>query len=405
MTLPAPELLLAPNTQVRRAVRRLRWFRRAFLEQVAVVSEDCGIPFDVDTIRLADAFLEWSAAFERRKPTSRHDKRRYVEHVSGLMLDQLLRKAPLCARRDKSGEHSESPAQFWPEGYACVVFCLNVRAAVLAQDFGETVEDAPQMESLRDWMSFRENVDEQPESAISFLQHFAGLEPDWLFPDLFQPSRQQSPPQLTLVHSPDRPGGKARRQTLPSDLALVVFDLDSVSNSRMLVAQTLTHVLGRYGYALSEELIDQPLTASMTYVALRSGKLCPSGFAEHFRSTLSEIFSAQLQLSPPARGIFAKLSAKGIKVRIAVADAKTSGPDLMNMLNLDGLAEMYEVAEPAQVTTSSESSVWVSADGSRLQTARRCGFHTLGIADHAGCEPKQSDQDIASLTEFPSLPG
>ncbi|MEO9779729.1 MAG: hypothetical protein ABJH07_24145 [Sedimentitalea sp.] len=399
MTLPAPTLLLTPDTQVRRAVRRLRWFRRAFLEQVAVVSEDCGIPFDVDTIRLADAFLQWSAAFERKKPTSRHDKRRYVEHVSGLMLDQLLRKAPLSARPNHNARPSKSPSHFWPEGYACVVFCLNVRAAVLAQDFGETVEDAPQMENLRDWMSFRENVVEKPESAISFLQHFAGLKPDWQFPDLFHPSPRQSPPQLTLVRSPDR----TARQELPSDLSLIVFDLDSITNSRALVAQALTQVLGRYGYALSDELIDQPLAAAMTHVALRSGKLCPSGFTEHFRSTLSEIFAARLQLSPPVRGIFDELSAKKIKVRIALNDAKTSVPDLLNVLNLEDLAELYEAADLAQVATPSETSVWVSADGSRLQAAHRCGFQTLGIADRTGCEPRHSGQNITSMTEFPSL--
>ena len=400
MTLPAPELLLAPDTQVRRAVRRLRWFRRAFLEQVAVVSEDCGIPFDVDTIRLADAFLEWSTAFERKKPTSRYDKRRYVDHVSGVMLDQLLRKAPLSARRDVSAQTSNSPAQFWPEGYTCVVFCLNVRSAVLAQDFGETVEDAPQMDSLRDWTSFRENVAERPESAISFLQHFAGLEPDWQFPDLFQPSPRQSPPQLTLVHSPDH----TARDVLPSDLSLVVFDLDSVSNSRALVAQALSHVLGLYGYALSDDLIDQPLAAAMTHVALRSGQLCPRSFTDHFRNVVSETFADQFQLSPPARATFSNLSENGVKVGIAVNDDKSLMPDLATLLKIDGLAEMYQASDPAQAPLSGETSVWVSTDESRLQLASRSGFHSLGLADHTGRAPAHSGQTIRSLEHFPSLP-
>ncbi|GAA6177329.1 hypothetical protein [Sulfitobacter pacificus] len=400
MTLPAPELLLTPNTQVRRAVRRLRWFRRAFLEQVAVISEDCGIPFDIDTIRLADAFLEWSAAFERKKPTSRADKRRYVDHVSGLMLEQLLRKAPLSARCGDKAPNDATPAQLWPEGYACVVFCLNVRAAVLAQDFGVQVEDAPQMESLRDWMSFRENVAETPENAISFLQHFAGLKPDWQFPSLFQPSPRQSPPQLTLVHAPNQPV----LQTLPADLSLVVFDLNAVSNSRALVAQALAHVLGRYGYALSDELIDQPLAAAMTFVALRSGKLCPGSFTEYFRNAMSEIFAAQLQLSPLAQGVLAELSSKGVKLRIAVDDSKISVSEVANLLSPDGHIGFYEAPEPEGRIASGKARLWVSADAPRLQSARKNGFQTLGIADQDGRKPEYSDQTILSLTEFPEVP-
>ncbi|MCR8722754.1 HAD family hydrolase [Frigidibacter sp. ROC022] len=401
MTLPAPQLLTAPDTQVRRAVRRLRWFRRAFLEQIAVVSEDSGIAFDVDTIRLAEAFVEWSAAFESRKPTAQHDKRRYVDHVSGLMLDRLLRKAPLSARHHENVENPDSAAQFWPEGYACVVFCLNVRAAVLAQDFGETVEDAPQMNNLRDWMSFRDSVAERPEIAISYLQHFAGLEPDWQFPDLFRTSPRTPQPQLTLVHPSERHTGPAPRQSLPADFAMAVFDLDAISNSRELVAEALTHVLGLYGYALTDDLIDQPLAASMTYVAMRSGQLCPRGFIDHFRNAIAKIFADQLQLAPSARATLARLTTQGVKVLIAVNDDKASGPDLAKLLDIDGLAELCGTVEPEQVDKKDKTSLWVSTDSTRLQSAERCGFHALGIKVPARRMPEYPGETIASLSDFP----
>ncbi|MEM8541649.1 MAG: hypothetical protein AAGF25_11910, partial [Pseudomonadota bacterium] len=79
----------------------------------------------------------------------------------------------------------ELPEYFWPEGFVYVTYCLNVRQAVLKKDFGVEIEQASALEELRTWWSFKENVAEDPNYAISFLDLFAGETPNWQFSGLF----------------------------------------------------------------------------------------------------------------------------------------------------------------------------------------------------------------------------
>ena len=64
-----------------------------------------------------------------------------------------------------------------------MVLCLNIRAAVFEQDFDVEKHVSPNMEDLRTWWSFKENVEtEDPNLAIGFFDLFAGVEPNWTMP-------------------------------------------------------------------------------------------------------------------------------------------------------------------------------------------------------------------------------
>ena len=398
MSLPALKLLETPGTQVKRAVRRLRWFRRAFMEQIASVSRDCGIAFDVDTTRLAGAFLEWSAAFEAGKPAQEAQERAYVDFAAGMMFDHLLAHAPLSARTP-GRDAAMTPVEFWPEAYACAVFCLNVRQAVLAQEYGEAAAESARMDDLRGWWSFRENLRETPRMAVAYLQHLAGGAPDWAEPGVFRAAPVAERPQLRLVavnadHAPPEAGPQAM---LPPGVDTVIFDLAAISNSRELVAQALEATIHFFGVAVAADhlrvLVDQPLAAAMTHVALETRRLCPGSFGRLFRERLAQRYASDLALLRGARAAISALAEGGIAVRIALVDAKAEVPELGSALGLDPRVTLVAPAEGWDLDDiPAQSCLLASGDAARLERAARRGIYGFVIGNAPGALP---------LTSFP----
>lgn len=179
MSLPKPEVLGQTDRPIRRAVRRMRWFQRSFEQQVEMIGQASGVRYAVRSDRLAHVFVEWLRAFEAHKPASETARRAYVSVASGLMLKQLLKHQPVRVVSVPPDADSANPAYYWPEGYAYVAYCLNVRAAVLAQDFDEALTLAPDLSQIRTWWSFRENVADDPSLAAGFLDLFSGEPPKW----------------------------------------------------------------------------------------------------------------------------------------------------------------------------------------------------------------------------------
>lgn len=188
MPAPAPDVLDDADRPVRKAIRRLRWFVKSFREQVARTSAATGVQFAIDDAKTTAVFIDWVRAFDAQKPADPQDRRAYVGFAAGLMLRALIRKNPLTIVSRPLKVDAENPAYFWPEGYVYVAFCLNLRAAVLVQDFHEDQRLAPELTDLRSWWSFRENVSEDSSLSIAFLDLFAGEDPDWTMADVFRPS-------------------------------------------------------------------------------------------------------------------------------------------------------------------------------------------------------------------------
>ncbi len=170
---------------MRKLVRRLRWFRTSFREQLERIAAQSGVRYRLDERRLTAAFLDWLRAFEAQKPRSPRARRAYVGFAAGLMLQSLVRHAPLSVEALPEEADRTNPAYFWPEGYVYVAYCLTIRAAVLQQEFHEDLHTAPELHEIRSWWSFRENVEEDAELAIAFLDLFAGDVPNWSMPSFF----------------------------------------------------------------------------------------------------------------------------------------------------------------------------------------------------------------------------
>ena len=184
---PQASIFAGSSLPVRKSVRRLRWFIAAFEHQVEAIAAETGNTFEIDRKLLPATFVEWLRAFEAQKPQSDTDRLPYVSFAAGLMLRTFVRHKPLRVTAMPTGCDRSNPAYYWPEGYVYVAFCLNVRALVLEQDFHEKQALVPALSEARTWWSFRENVAEDANLAIAFLDLFAGEEPNWSMPDKFQP--------------------------------------------------------------------------------------------------------------------------------------------------------------------------------------------------------------------------
>ena len=228
MPLSALNSLHRHDIEVERSIKRLRWFRRVYLEQVAAVSHETGIDIDVDTARLTEAFLSWSDEIGSLKPSNCTERRRLVDFSAGLMLSRLLQSAPLSTNIAHADANADSPASYWPEGYVHVAFSLSVRQAVLRQEFDEEAGAAPAFDDLQSWQCFQEDAASVPGIAIAYFLHFAGSKPYRKLPvESLTTRRQQSKSrgQLRLVRGrDDLPASgkaavaKAARPALPGNI-------------------------------------------------------------------------------------------------------------------------------------------------------------------------------------------
>ena len=175
-----------PDQPLRKSAQRLRWFVDAFEKQVRLTTSQTGNAFSVDRGALAQVFVDWLQAFEAQKPRNDDDNQAYVGFAAGLMLKALIEHKPVSATDVPADADTTNPAYFWPEGYLYVAFCLNVRGLVLETDFHTTQELSDVLNETRTWWSFRENVDQDTSLAIAFLDLFAGSNPEWSAPSLFQ---------------------------------------------------------------------------------------------------------------------------------------------------------------------------------------------------------------------------
>jgi len=181
-----PLRLPATVEPVRVAVRRLRWLRRALADQLAAITAETGVAYRVDDRRLAAAFVSWLRRVEAQNPHDPGQRRAFFTFAAGLMLEELVRTMPVTAGPLPPAADAERPEYFWPEGFACTVFCVNVLSAVLAQEFDAATDVVPSFFDIRSWWSFRENAAEQLSTVIGFFDLFLGETPDWEMPTVFR---------------------------------------------------------------------------------------------------------------------------------------------------------------------------------------------------------------------------
>lgn len=174
------------DVPLHKTAQRLRWFVAEFKTQVSKIGDETGNAFKVDETKLTEVFAEWLKEFISQKPSNPDDNLEYVGFAAGLMLRALIRHQPIRTVSVPDAADKTNPAYFWPEGYAYVAFCLNVRGLVIKADFDHEQHPSAVIDDLRTWWSFKENVEQDPTQAIGFLDLFAGDQPEWTMCGLFK---------------------------------------------------------------------------------------------------------------------------------------------------------------------------------------------------------------------------
>jgi hypothetical protein len=170
--------------------RRFRTVLKSFERNLELLFRGTRIAATVDHAALATAFATWRKKFDESKHLADANRHDFVIFAAGLMLKELIAAKPLKASaQDLKGDEVAIAAPDhelarWPEGYAYTSFCLAVAAAIL-REMGEDEPDTDHAaEDPKFWDSFRENVAEDPATAVAFFDIVCGNEPNWDAPDV-----------------------------------------------------------------------------------------------------------------------------------------------------------------------------------------------------------------------------
>lgn len=174
------------NEPFRVAARRLRWFRAAFIRIVARVGEEIGCEFEIDEAKLTQIFVRWLEALDQQRPVVKEERAAFLEFASSLAFRELIAGMPARIKTKNFKNGDDVPAYFWPEAYACMVFCFTLHYAILKQEYDVNTNINPDVSNLRSWWSFRENARENKSFSAGFFQELLGHEPNWHIPEQFR---------------------------------------------------------------------------------------------------------------------------------------------------------------------------------------------------------------------------
>ena len=417
MPLSALKSLNRNDIEIERSLKRLRWFRRVYLEQVAAVTRETGISFDVDTACLTAAHLEWRDGLERLKPSDCAERRRIVDLSAGLMLNKLLQSAPLAASGANANSVADSPASIWPEGYVHVAFCLSVRQAVLRQEFDEDAGAGPTFDDLQSWQCFYEDTAQEPGIAVAYLQLFAGTEPKRRKPRESLPAgRRQSKDrrQLRLVvggadltASQNVAVAKVARPALPGNIRRAIVDLATICNSRAIVIEELADTIASHGFTASvnelERLSDQPLAAVLTDIALRRGQICPGNTSQLLERGLNQRARQRLHVDENARNALQDLLDEGTALTIVTSQLEShlsNLPELLGITCESGSIEVLpEPLDQLHLVESPEDVLFLGSNAAQLHLANKMGFFTVAVGNQG---IRLADIELADFSAFPS---
>lgn len=174
---------------LRKRLRKLRWFISAFGVHANLVEQEIGVEFAIDEGRLNDVFFDWTDSLGDNREGVETDLRDFVAFAAGLALGALVRHdpaRPVDADQTRppidlwSSNRTEVNADVWPAGFLYVNFCLSVIAALEEQEFGRTLsrihDDAS---DPLFWGSLYENVSADSRLAVPYLDLILGKEPNF----------------------------------------------------------------------------------------------------------------------------------------------------------------------------------------------------------------------------------
>lgn len=181
MRLPMVEALHG-ESDLRHRIRDLRFFEDSFRKNLLMTLPEGAFRSKTDQARLRSSFLAWLETFQSNRHLAKIDRKDFICFSAGSMLAELFRHEPVTVENKGSGP--DDPASVWPEGSAYVGYCLSVAISVIEQEFHLTADLPEAANDPRIWQSFKENVRNDPDLAIPFLDMLLGQTPNWSEPKL-----------------------------------------------------------------------------------------------------------------------------------------------------------------------------------------------------------------------------
>lgn len=165
--------------------KRFRTVASSFHRNAELLLAGSAFKFEIDDEALARAFSEWRRSFDALKDQVQTDRRDLLIFAGGLMLKELFQHHPIeIKHRGVEVLHKSFPETMtlWPEGYLYASYCFSLVAAVIEQENLTALQHAATADERQFWASFRENVQEDPGTAIGFFDLLCGLTPNWELP-------------------------------------------------------------------------------------------------------------------------------------------------------------------------------------------------------------------------------
>lgn len=341
MNSAAIDKLTETSLPTRKSVRQLRWFETSFRAQMAAVSAQTGQHYDLSDQRLIDTFLSWHHAFDSQKPASRMVRRAYVSFAAGMMFYELLHKRPVSVRTGSAPAEAKTPALMHPEAYLYASYCHVIRQAILGEDFWLDTNAPDRMDEIAIWQTFSKETTQDRAAAIAFLDLFINGSRTWAIPkmthsqggfgnrlwdlaarqsDADVPTRVDIPKGAALRNISDN--ARLGQMQLPSATKLVLIAFEGVAAQTDLIdSEELSTLLNDYGVPLTpqetrDRFSGQPLSSALTYIAERTGKLCPKDFLEKLDQRLVDRDTVDLVLTPGFELFLGRLKAANLDVAI-----------------------------------------------------------------------------------------
>jgi len=186
----------AADRQLRRNALRWTWFQSAFQTALEMGQRGNTLVGHPNPARLVKAFLDWAHSVESQASWQVLDQIDFLHFTSGLLLQNLLTARPPILEYVTPANTPQQDADrpLWSQGILHTGFVLTLLQALrMHEGASPLVLDSTGMTAAY-WSGMRENVAEDSNTSIAFLDQMCGLQADWQTPSLIssRPAMQRA---------------------------------------------------------------------------------------------------------------------------------------------------------------------------------------------------------------------
>ena len=168
-------------------------------------------------------------------------------------------------------------------------------------------------------------------------------------------------------------------------------------------------MIAGHGFSASvhelESLVDQPLAAALTNIALRKGHICPGNTSQLFEKGLNRRARLKMRIDGEARKALQELLDEDIALTILTSQLESHLSNLPELLGISCQSGPIEVlSKPLDQLRFGESpkdTLFLGSRAARLHLANKMGFFTVAAGNRG---IRVADIELPDFSVFPSRP-